>query len=175
MSDALTLLMGFLVHGIIIAVLLNIKKMNSQKVKLSILSLISSIIIAVIPYLGYRLDNDFGYYYFGFPADVLVYLGGTFVTLESLGLVFNFFFFYWIFKLIYKSWTLMIPVKKEYWQGVIVAPAPLSSDYGARFTTYLEIGTSSVNNTVKFCWGYVNRKRLRAFLLKEVEVVTNGW
>ncbi|MCS0824796.1 hypothetical protein NX029_12510 [Cytobacillus firmus] len=113
MSDALTLLMGFLVNGLIIAALLNIKKMNSQKVKLAILSLISIIIIAIIPDLGYRLDNDFGYYYFGFPADALVYQGGSFITLESFGLVFNFFFIYSIFKLIHKFWILIIPVKKE--------------------------------------------------------------
>ncbi|MFC5735446.1 hypothetical protein [Cytobacillus gottheilii] len=114
MSDALTLLIGFLVNGLIIAILLNIKKMNSQKVKLTILSIIFIPIIAIIPDLGYRMDNDFGYYYFGFPADALVYRGGSLYTLESLGLAFNFFFFYWILKLIYKSWILLFPVKKEY-------------------------------------------------------------
>ncbi|MBU8769435.1 hypothetical protein [Cytobacillus oceanisediminis] len=113
MSDTLPLLMGFLLNGLIIAVLLNIKKMNSQKVKLSILSLTSIIIIAIIPDLGYRLDNDYGYYYFGFPADALVYRGVSLITLESFGLVFNFFFFYWIFNPIHKFWILMIPVKKE--------------------------------------------------------------
>lgn len=113
MSDALALLMGFLFNALIIAVLLNIKKMNSQKVKLTILSFISLIIIPIILDLGYRLDNDFGYYYFGFPADALVYRGGSLISLESFGLVFNFFFFYWIFKLIHKFWILVIPVKKD--------------------------------------------------------------
>ncbi|TDL60087.1 hypothetical protein E2R56_31445 [Rhodococcus qingshengii] len=113
MFDVINLLLGLVVNGLVIAVLLNINKMNSQKIKLSILSLISTIIIAIIPILGYRVDNDFGHYYFGFPADALVYRGGWLFTFASFGLIFNFFFFYWIFKLILKIWKLMVPIERN--------------------------------------------------------------
>ena len=106
--SVIDLIIGLIINGLVIVAFLNINKFNAQKVKLSIVSLISTIIVAVFPNIGYRFDKSFGAYYFGFPADILVYHGGTLLSFVSFGFVFNFFFFYWIFKLIIKIRVLIL-------------------------------------------------------------------
>jgi hypothetical protein len=105
MDEVVNFLIGLGFNGLLIFVLLSLNnKMNSHKKRLSLLSLISTIIFAIIPTIGFKVDNDLGYYYFGFPAEGLVYRGGWVLTFSSLGLIFNFFFFYCVFKLILKLW-----------------------------------------------------------------------
>ncbi|OCA83434.1 hypothetical protein [Bacillus sp. FJAT-27986] len=106
------LIIGLLINGLVIVAFLNNNKFNAQKLKLSIVSLISTIIVVVVPTLGYRFDKSIGDYYFGFPADILVYHGGMLFSLVSFGFLFNFFFFYWVFKLIVKLGVLIRPVNK---------------------------------------------------------------
>lgn len=99
------LIIGIGFNALIILVLLSLKgKIDLQKKRLSILSLISTIIFTIIPTIGYRADKDSSSYYFGFPADGFFYRDGGDLTIASLGLSFNFFFYYWIFKLIWKIW-----------------------------------------------------------------------
>ena len=105
------LIIGLLVNVLAIFVFLNYTKFNASKIKLSIVSLIATISIAVVPGLGYRFDKS-GDYYFGFPADVLVYHGGILFSVVSFGFFFNFFFFYWMFKPIVKLGALTRPLKK---------------------------------------------------------------
>jgi len=102
----LSLLLGLFFNVILIVVLLNIKKMNKLKVKVTILSSIATIIVAMIPGIGYRVENN--NYIFGFPADALYYEGDWLFSFASFGLVFNFFFFYWTFKLINKAWRFSV-------------------------------------------------------------------
>lgn len=104
------LIIGLLVNSLLIYTFLHINKFNPKKVKLTIISTIATIITAVIPALGY--EQRMGSYYFGYPADILAYHGDMLVSFVSFGLLFNFFFFYWLFKLI--SWVgrFISPVKK---------------------------------------------------------------
>lgn len=81
-------------------------KMNSTKKNLYLLSLISTVIFAFIPTGGYQVDSN-GYLYFGFPAESFVYRGGLVFTFSSLGLLFNFFLFYWFFKLLLYLWRVL--------------------------------------------------------------------
>ncbi|WP_291759570.1 hypothetical protein [Lysinibacillus sp. UBA5990] len=81
-------------------------KMNSSKKKVYLLSLISTVIFAFIPTGGYQVDSN-GYLYFGFPAESFVYRGGLVFTFSSLGLLFNFFLFYWFFKLLLYLWRVL--------------------------------------------------------------------
>ena len=107
MFSLISLIFGLLINGFVIIAFLTINKFNAQKVTLSTLSLLSTIIVAVVPSIGYRFDKSFGAYYFGFPADTLVCHGGWHFSLVSFGLLFNFFFFYWMFKLIIKIGVLI--------------------------------------------------------------------
>ena len=109
--ENLLLLFGLIV--LVLVSLLNRKnKMTSTKKKLYLLSLISTVIFALIPTIGYQVDSN-GYHYFGFPAEGFVYRGGWVFTFSSLGLIFNFFLFYWFFKLLLYLWrALTMPVKK---------------------------------------------------------------
>ncbi|QBP41960.1 hypothetical protein [Paenisporosarcina antarctica] len=105
MEKVIAFLLGVGFNALIIIVLLSLNgKINYHKIRLSILSLISTIIFTIIPTIGYRVDKDLGDYHFGFPAEGLVYRGGLDLTVSSFGLIFNFFFFYWIFKLILVLW-----------------------------------------------------------------------
>ena len=106
------LIVGLLINGLAIVAFLILNKFNAKKVKLSIVSFISTIIFAVVPSVGHRFEKSFGDYYFGFPADILVYHGGMLFSVISFGLLFNFFFFYWMFKLIVKLGVFIRPVKK---------------------------------------------------------------
>lgn len=105
-----------LLFGLIVLVLVSSfspkNKMSSSKKKLYLLSLISTVVFALIPTIGYQVDSN-GYHYFGFPAEGFVYRGGWVFTFSSLGLFFNFFLFYWFFKLLLYLWrVLKVPVKK---------------------------------------------------------------
>ena len=106
------LILGLLINILVIYAFLHINKLNAQKIRLSIASLISTIIVAVIPGLGYRFDKSLGDYYFGFPADVLVYHGGMLFSFGSFGFLFNFFFIYWMYKLLVKLTVLIMPLNK---------------------------------------------------------------
>ena len=105
-----------LLFGLIVLVLVSLlspkNKMNSTKKKLYLLSLISTVIFALIPTIGYQVDGN-GNHFFGFPAEGFVYRGGWVFTFSSLGLLFNFFLFYWFFKLLLYLWrVLAVRVKK---------------------------------------------------------------
>ncbi|MCE4048677.1 hypothetical protein [Bacillus sp. Au-Bac7] len=103
------LIIGLLINGLAIVAFLILNKFNAKKVKLSIVSFISTIIFAVVPSVGHRFEKSFGDYYFGFPADIPVYHGGMLFSVISFGLLFN---FYWMFKLIVKLGVFIRPVKK---------------------------------------------------------------
>ncbi|WP_369435990.1 hypothetical protein [Lysinibacillus fusiformis] len=103
----LLLLFGLIVLVLVLVSLLSPKnKITSTKKKLYILSLISTVIFALIPTIGYQVDSN-GYHYFGFPAEGFVYRGGLVFSFSSLGLLFNFFLFYWFFKLLLYLWRVL--------------------------------------------------------------------
>ena len=107
------LIIGLLINSLAIYAFLSIKKFNAQKIKLSILSAITTIIVAIVPGLGYQIDKSLGDYYFGYPADVIVYHGKMTFSLGSFGLLFNFFLIYWIYKLLSKLAMLMVPMNRS--------------------------------------------------------------
>ncbi|CAM4020937.1 hypothetical protein [Lederbergia lenta] len=88
----LLLLFGLTVF-LLVSLLSPKNKMASTKKMLYLFSLISTVVSAFIPNIGYQIDNN-GYHYFGFPAEGFVYRGGWVFTISSLGLLFNFFLFY---------------------------------------------------------------------------------
>ncbi|WP_078555280.1 hypothetical protein [Bacillus alkalicellulosilyticus] len=49
---------------------------------------------------------------FGFPAEVISFYGRFNISLNLFGYIFNFFFFYWILRLIVKVWR-GLTVKKQ--------------------------------------------------------------
>ena len=106
------MIMRLLINCLVIYAFLSIKKFNAQKIKLSIISSITIIVVAIIPGLGYRIDKSSGDYYFGYPVDVIVYHGGMMFSLGSFGLLFNFFFIYWFYKLLSKLAMLMVPLNR---------------------------------------------------------------
>ena len=71
--------------------------MLNNKKKLFLLSLIAAIIISFIPGIGIRIEGTSRF--FGFPAQWLVYYGGFRFSFPILGLLLNFFIFYFIFYL----------------------------------------------------------------------------
>ncbi|MDN3015673.1 hypothetical protein PH210_05550 [Paenibacillus sp. BSR1-1] len=76
MLNVIAFILGLGSNALIIFALLSLKgKTIGIKKRLSILSLFTIIIFALIQAIGYRVDNDFGSYYFGFPAEGLVYRG----------------------------------------------------------------------------------------------------
>jgi len=103
MFEIIIFLIAVAFYVLVIAIFLNRKnKMDSKKVVLCLLSLLTIILISLTPNIGYRIDSNFGYVYVGFPAEMLVYRGDWVLTFTSFGLIFNFFFFYWSYKLILK-------------------------------------------------------------------------
>ena len=106
MERAVDFFVGFGFNALIILVLLSLNgKINRYKAWLSILSLITTIFVIFIPTIGFRVDKGLGIYYFGFPAEGFIYHGGWNLTFSSLGFIFNFFFFYWLYKLVQKLWN----------------------------------------------------------------------
>lgn len=105
--NVIPFLLGIGLNALLILALLRLKgKIIGIKKRLSILSLFLTLVFTIIPTIGYRVAKDSGAYYFGFPADGFVYHSGGHLSFASLGLLFNYFFFYWILKLIYKVWNL---------------------------------------------------------------------
>ena len=112
MIFVIDLITGLLINSLAIYAFLLIKKFNAQKIKLSIVSAITTIIVAIVPGFGYRFDKSIGDYYFGYPADVFVYHGGMTFSIGSFGLLFNFFLIYWLYKVLSKLTLLMVPLNK---------------------------------------------------------------
>ncbi|MGF9967113.1 hypothetical protein [Bacillus rhizoplanae] len=79
-------------------------KMDSTKKKLYFTSLIFTIVFAFIPTTG---PNNGTFLYFGIPAENFFYPGGWVLRFNPLGFVFNFFVFYWFFKLALKIWVFL--------------------------------------------------------------------
>ena len=108
----ISLIVGLLINILAIYAFLSIEKFHAQKIKLSILSAVTTIIVAIVPGFGYRFDKSIGDYYFGYPADVFVYHGGMTFSIGSFGLLFNFFLIYWMYKLLSKLALLRVPLNK---------------------------------------------------------------
>ncbi|MFS0634813.1 hypothetical protein AB1K84_02815 [Mesobacillus foraminis] len=85
--------------GLVVLALINIfstkYKMKSSKKKLHLLSLISAILFAFIPGIGYRITN--GTHYIGYPAEIIDYHGEWIAGVNMFGIFFNYFFYYLLF------------------------------------------------------------------------------
>ncbi|CAG9613520.1 hypothetical protein BACCIP111899_02735 [Bacillus rhizoplanae] len=84
------------------------KRMGSTKNKLYFLSLIFAIVFAFIPTTGPDNGSGGSFLYFGIPAQNFSYFGKGMLGFNPLGFVFNFFVFYWFFKLILKVWVFLL-------------------------------------------------------------------
>ncbi|MBV7505013.1 hypothetical protein KW850_07050 [Bacillus sp. sid0103] len=105
MEKVLAFLFRIGLNALIILALLSLNgKINPHKKRLSILSLISTFIFTFIPTIVNRVDKDLWEFNLCFPAEGFVYRGGWDLTFVSFGFIFNFFFFYWVLKLILKLW-----------------------------------------------------------------------
>lgn len=103
MSEIITFLIVIAFNALVITIFLNCKdKMGSRKKRLCFVSLLALVLFSTIPIIGYRVDSNLGYVYIGFPIEMFVYRGDGLITFTSFGLIMNFFFFYWCFKLILK-------------------------------------------------------------------------
>ena len=101
MFEIMAFLIALAFNVLIIAIFLNSKdKMDTRKKGLCLLSLLAMILTSTIPTIGYRVDSNFEVS--TKFAEMLVYRGDWVLTFASLGLIFNFFFYYWCFKLILK-------------------------------------------------------------------------
>ncbi|WHY69470.1 hypothetical protein [Neobacillus sp. SuZ13] len=113
MEKVISFLFGIAMNALIIMALLSLNgKINRQKKWLSILSLISTIIFSFIPTTGTRVDKDLWEYHLGFPAEGFIYRGGWDINFSSLGFIYNFFFFYWVFKFILKVREVGVAIAK---------------------------------------------------------------
>ncbi|WP_084034621.1 hypothetical protein [Anaerobacillus alkalilacustris] len=76
MAVAISTIINLGVISLVVTLLLPRK--DQTKKKLYILSLVAAFLFAIIPTVGYRIENYIGwsYCYFGFPAEILVYRGG---------------------------------------------------------------------------------------------------
>ncbi|MCL9635870.1 hypothetical protein P4629_10525 [Priestia aryabhattai] len=70
------------------------------------LSIIATIIFAFIPKVGIRIEGH--YYYFGFPANCLIYYKGPRLTPDIIGIVFNIAFFYFVFFILNKIFNKIL-------------------------------------------------------------------
>ncbi|WP_243525061.1 hypothetical protein [Bacillus pseudomycoides] len=80
------------------------RKMDSTKKKLYFISLIFATIFAFIPTTG---PSDGEFLYFGIPAENFTYFGRGMLGFNPLGFFFNFFVFYWFFKITLKIWGFL--------------------------------------------------------------------
>ncbi|WP_316568751.1 hypothetical protein [Neobacillus sp. YIM B06451] len=117
MVGVIEMLNLLLLIGLIVLVFFSLlspkNKMTSTKKNLYLFSLFSTIIFALLPKIGYHVHSN-GIIYFGFPAEAFEYHGVGVSTFKPLGLIFNFFLFYWFFKLLLKLWqALTLSVKKK--------------------------------------------------------------
>ncbi|MFD0770080.1 hypothetical protein ACFQZ1_14970 [Bacillus sp. CGMCC 1.60114] len=90
--------------------LLSHRKMDPTKKKLYFISLIFAIVFAFIPTTG---QNDGDFLHFGIPAEDFIYFGGWEFWFNPLGFFFNFFVFYWFFKLTLKVWVFLLKKEKD--------------------------------------------------------------
>ncbi|MEH7159355.1 hypothetical protein [Neobacillus drentensis] len=113
LEGVLDFLFGISMNALIIMALLSLYgKINRDKKWLSILSLISTIIFSFIPTIDNQVDKDLWEYHLGFPAEGFVYRDGWDLTFSSLGFIYNFFFFNWVFKIILKLKKALIVKNK---------------------------------------------------------------
>ncbi|SCC62931.1 hypothetical protein [Bacillus wiedmannii] len=88
--------------GVVFAItfyVLTHRRMDSNKKKLYVVSLIFAIICSFAPTTG---ENNSDFLYFGIPAENFIYYGGWEISFNPLGFFFNFILFYWILKLLFK-------------------------------------------------------------------------
>lgn len=113
MEKVLAFLFEIALNALIIMALLSLNgKINRHKKWLSIFSLISTIIFSFIPTIVNRVDKDLWEDHLGLPAESFLYRGGWDLNFSSFGFIFNFFFFYWVFKLILKLRKALIVKNK---------------------------------------------------------------
>ncbi|MDP7990541.1 hypothetical protein Q9B79_12175 [Bacillus sp. MHSD_36] len=88
--------------GVVFAITLHVlthRRMDANKKKLYVVSLIFAIICSAIPTTG---ENDSDFLYFGIPAENFIYYGGWEISFHPLGFLFNFILFYLVLKLLFK-------------------------------------------------------------------------
>ncbi|RAS90856.1 hypothetical protein A3863_07695 (plasmid) [Priestia endophytica] len=77
-------------------------QINSKKT-VYYLSFIATIIFSFTPKIGIRVANEvFQTYYFGFPTQWLGYHEGGQFSFQVFNLLFNFFVFYFLFRIVMK-------------------------------------------------------------------------
>ncbi|MFJ8528225.1 hypothetical protein [Bacillus sp. NPDC094106] len=86
------------------------RRIDSTKKKLYFISLIFAIVFAFIPTTG---ENNDDFLHFGIPAENFTYYGRWEFWFNPLGFFFNFFVFYWFFKLILKMWGNSVKKKTK--------------------------------------------------------------
>lgn len=75
------------------------RRMDANKKKLYVVSLVFAIICSVIPIIGEKKSN---FLYFGIPAENFIYYGGWEISFNPLGFFVNFILFYFVLKLLFK-------------------------------------------------------------------------
>lgn len=85
--------------------LLRSKKMKPEKRTLCLVSLASTVLVVIIPDVGYKVD-EYGYYNFGMFTDFMTYRGDWMLSLNLVGLLVNFYLFYWIYKALLWMWKM---------------------------------------------------------------------
>ena len=91
-----------LVLGVVFAITFHVlthRRMDSNKKKLYVVSLVFAIICSFIPTTG---ENKSDFLYFGIPAENFIYYGGWEISFHPLGFFFNFILFYLVLKFILK-------------------------------------------------------------------------
>ncbi|HHK5534298.1 TPA: hypothetical protein ACQUHH_002710 [Bacillus mobilis] len=91
-----------LVLGVVFAITFHVlthRRMDANKKKLYVVSLVFAIICSFIPTTG---ENKSDFLYFGIPAENFIYYGGWEISFHPLGFFFNFILFYWVLKLMFK-------------------------------------------------------------------------
>lgn len=92
----------FFFLGLLFAITVHVlthRRMDSNKKKLYVISLIFAIICSFIPTTG---ENHSDFIYFGIPAENFIYYGRWEISFNPLGFFFNFILFYLILKLLLK-------------------------------------------------------------------------
>lgn len=75
------------------------RRMDANKKKLYVISLIFAIICSFIPTTG---GNNSDFLYFGIPAENFIYYGGWEISFHPLGFLFNFILFYLVLNVLFK-------------------------------------------------------------------------
>lgn len=88
--------------GVVFAITFHVvthRRMDANKKKLYVISLIFAIICSAIPTTG---ENNSDFLYFGIPAENFIYYGGWEISFYPLGFFVNFILFYLVLKLLFK-------------------------------------------------------------------------